>query len=201
MRSRLWATGGVLSAVALTALLLAACGGSSQGGAVATGRVTCTTVSGAATFNPPLTLVGSMPETLKIALHVSDCTTSKSNVAHVTGGSAETSSSLGTNGCMSLATPKALKITVHWTPSTIAPSVVSFSGFSPGESSSGALGFTFPGSDSTAKTTGSFTGSDNGRRSTAAAYTTQNLKQLIAACSTAAGIASIAISSGHVTLG
>lgn len=201
MRTRLWTTGAVVGAVALTGLLLAGCGGSTQAGGVATGTVTCTTVTGAATFNPPLTLVGSMPETLKIALHASDCTTSKSNVAHVTGASAVTSSNLGTNGCMSLATPKALKVTVRWTPSSIAPSVVSFSGFSPGESASGALGFTFPGSDSTAKTTGSFTGSDNGTGSTAAAYTTQNLKQLIAACSTAAGIASIAITSGHVTMG
>jgi hypothetical protein len=201
MRSRLGATGAALSAVALTALLLSACGGSSQAGTVATGRVTCTTVTGSATFNPPLTLVGSSPETLKIALHASDCTTSQSNVAQVTGATAQATSKSGTNGCESLAMTRALSVTVHWTPSTITPSVVSFSGFSPGESATGALGFTFPGSDSTAKTTGSFAGSDNGASSTAAAYTAQGTTQLVAACSTPAGIASIPISSGHVTLG
>jgi hypothetical protein len=201
MTSRLGATGGVLGAVVLTALLLAGCGGSSQAGTVATGRVTCTTVTGAATFDPPLTLVGSSPETLKIALHVSGCTTSGSNVAEVTAGRAEATNKTGTNGCTSLLTARALSVTVHWTPSTIAPSVVSFTGFSPGQSPTGALGFTFPGSGNRAKATGSFSGSDNGASSTAAAYTAQGTTQLVGACSTPAGIASIPISSGHVTLG
>src|ERR1700722_15096245 len=116
MRRRLPSTVSVLGALSLVVVLATACssGGGSNG--VATGSITCSSLSGSATFSPALTLIGSSPETTNITLQATGCTTSGSNVAHVTSGAAVTVEKLASNGCTSLlSSTTALKLTVGGT--------------------------------------------------------------------------------------
>ena len=201
MRRRLPSTMSVLGALGLVAMLATACGGSSSNG-VASGSITCGNLTGAATFSPALTLIGSMPETTNISLQATDCTTKGSNVAHVTSGTAVTVEKLSTNGCTSLlSSTMALKLTVQWKPASVKASLVTFSAYMAAEGAAGSAGFDFPGPGGKVKVSGSFAGTDAGASSKATVLTTEPVKQLIAACSSAAGLASIPITSGSATLG
>jgi hypothetical protein len=195
-------TGRALLAMCVTGTLAitSGCGGASRTNGVATGMVTCAALSGAVNFSPPLTLSGTAYETLTISLSAHGCTTSGSSVSHVTGASATVVNSAGTSGCTSLLNSKAFEVHVRWSPATISPSVVRFSGYAPSTSGAGS-GLVFPGSGGKATVTGSFAGSNRGASSTATASIDQNEVQLLGACQSPAGISSLAITSGHFTLG
>jgi hypothetical protein len=121
-------------------------------------------------------------------------------VANVTGGTASATISNTTNSCTSLITSRPLTINITWAPATTHPSVLSFSGYGGTTGTAGGEGFKLPGTGDTAKVTGSFSGSDHGASSTAVAVSGQSTTQLLAACGSAAGLTSIQVTSGTVTL-
>jgi len=131
---------------------------------VATGSVTCTTLTGTVSFAPPLTNSAKSPGTTSITVTSSGCTAVGSHVATVTGGTGTASISNAMDSCASLLTPQPLTFDVTWSPATIHKSVVTFSSYSVG-----ASGFTLPASGGKATVTGSFAGSDHGASSTATA--------------------------------
>ena len=184
-------------------LFAAGCGSgktANKANGVATGSVTCGDLSGEATFSPSLTLSGSAPEHITITLHSGTCTTAGSNVGQITSASAIATNNSGTSGCTSLLSSKPIEVKVNWVPSTVHPSVVSFSGYAPTAAGSGS-GLLFPEAGGKARVTGSFAGSNGGAGSTATAFIDQNEAQLLSACEGATGISSLAITSGHVSLG
>lgn len=95
---------------------------------VATGSVTCQQLTGTITFTPPVIKGGKQPLTLTVAIHASDCSTSHSDVAHVSGGNLTVVSHRATNGCGKLQSGQtAGTSTEKWLPSSIAPTHVSYS--------------------------------------------------------------------------
>jgi hypothetical protein len=185
----------------LVAGLAAGCssGSSALAAVVASGSVSCTTVSGAVSFSPPLTTSGKDAETTSISVTASGCTTAGSNVTSVTKGVGSATISSPTNACSGLLTSRPLSIKVAWTPATTRPSVVTYSGYEV-TSAGGHGGFTLPSPGGTAKVTGSFAGSDGGAGSTAVTVSSQGTTQLVAECGSSAGLASIPVTSGSLTL-
>jgi hypothetical protein len=168
--------------------------------AVAIGAITCTGITGALTFSPPLTTKGAAAESTAINLKASGCTTAGSTGPAVTAGTGSATISSATSSCTGLLTPRALTINITWSPSTIRPSVLTFSGYSAAMNSAGDEGFTLPTSGGTAKVTGSFAGSDLGATSTAQTFSNQTGTQLLASCGSSAGLASLQVTSGTLAL-
>ena len=199
MRQRALQVLGALS-LFVTVAFVTGCGSSTSITGVATGSVTCRTLTGLADFSPPLTLSGTAPETLTITVNARGCSTSDSNVTHVVGATGTITNSTGTSGCTSLLNSKAFEVLVHWRPKTIRPSEMRFFGYTPSTGGTGS-GLDFPGSNGKATVTGSFAGSDHGATSKATAVISQGEVQLLAACQNPAGISALAITSGRFTLG
>lgn len=189
-------------ALILITVVVAGCSGSSPTPAAktATGAITCTHLAGRLTFLPPLRDKGTVTEVTTISLQASGCTTSGSNVPDVTGSVASGTITSPTNSCTGLLTSRALSIHITWAPSTIRASVLTFSGYRGASSVSGGEGFALPNAGGTAKVTGSFSGSDQGAASSAETYSDQTATQLLTACSSSAGLTSLAVTSGTVTL-
>jgi len=166
----------------------------------ATGDITCAHVAGSLTFSPPLRDKGTTAETTTISLRASGCATSGSNVSDVTGSVASATITSPSNSCAGLLTSRALGIHITWAPSTIRPSVLTFSGYRGAASGSGGQGFALPNAGGNAKVTGSFPGSDQGAASSAETYTSQTATQLLAACASSSGLTSLQVTSGTVTL-
>jgi hypothetical protein len=188
------------------ALLVAAAGCGGAGNVtdmVATGSVSCKTLTGVATFSPPLTSSGSAPETITISLKAGSCATTNSNSTGVTEGRATTTNSTpATSNCNSLFAPRPVEVTVEWTPSTIHSSTVHFTGFASMKNSTGTGSeFVFPDPGGKATGSGSFTGDDGGASSTVTAFSAAQPSQLLAACQNPAGLTSIAIGSGTFRVG
>ncbi len=162
---------------------------------VATGSVTCTTLTGTVSFSPPLTDSGTSPGTTSITVTSSGCTAAGSDVATVTGGTGTASVSNAKDSCSSLLTPQPLTFDITWSPATIHKSVVTFSGYS-----IGASGFTLPASGGNVKVAGSFAGPDHGASSAATANSSEDAQALLAACGSSAGLASIPVTSGSLLL-
>jgi hypothetical protein len=180
----------------------AGCGGGSPVGGVATGPVDCRTMTGVASFSPPLTLSGSASETTTISLSLGSCATSGSSSAVVTNGRATLTNSTASSNCTSLLVSRPVKVAIRWTPSSVDPTTVNFSGYAPSMASSGqGSGFVFPNPGGKASAAGSFAGSNRGAGSVAYAYTTAGESQLLSACQSPAGLSSVAISSGSFTIG
>jgi len=202
MRRRIATAIATLCSLALVVPAAGCGGGGSVTNLVATGSVTCSTLTGVASFSPPLTLTGSAPETTTISLNAGGCTVSNSNAGGVSGGRATVTNNTATSNCTSLLTSRPVKVAVEWTPTTLHPSAVSFSGYAPSKSSAGAgSGFVFPDPGGKASATGSFAGDDGGKSTTVSAFTTEGESQLLGACGSPAGLTSIAISSGTFKVG
>jgi hypothetical protein len=90
-------------------------------------------------------------------------------------------------------------LVIHWSPATITPSVLDFSGYSITSTPAGNGGFSFPDPGGTAKVTGSFAGSDAGASSTAALYFDPSVAQIQSVCRSS-GLSSLPVTSGTVTL-
>lgn len=168
---------------------------------VARGSVQCTGVTGSVDFAPPLTTKGTTAETTTISVTSTGCTVTGSNVNAVKSGIGSATISSPTNSCAGLLTPRPLQVHITWDPSLVHSSVVTFSGYTvdtngPG----GGGGFTLPDTGGTAKVSGSFAGSDKGAGSTAATYSSMTTNQLLAACGSSAGLASIPVTSGMLSL-
>jgi hypothetical protein len=128
--------------------------------------VTCNDVTGSLAFSPPLTATGAGAgagaETGTIRLHATGCATSGSNVSAVGSGTAAVSLTSPTSTCSGVLTLRPVALTTHWTPSTVTPSVLTFSGYSIASRPTGNGGFSFPDPGGTAKVTGSFAGGRRG---------------------------------------
>ena len=167
------------------------------GGTVAAGTVSCTNVTGTVTFTPPLSNSGTSPETTKISLTASGCTTAGSGASPVTGATASATIQSPTNGCVALTTSKPVAVAVAWSPSSVHASVASFSGYAV-VTQGGDIGFGLPGTGGSATVAGSFAGTDHGAKSTAATYSNLTSTELLTACGTPAGVSSLTIASGTV---
>ena len=188
---------------ALVVVLVAGCGSdsSSSSAIVATGTITCGDITGTVSFSPPLTATGTSAERASISLTATGCTIGGgSNASHVGNGKINSSLSVPSNACGNLLNPQPISVDVAWTPASIHPSSIKVSGYSIGASPSGGGGFTLPNNGGTTQVAGSFAGSDRGASSTAAIYSDEGAGQLVAACGSAAGLASITVSSGHLAL-
>ncbi len=141
---------------------------------VATGGVTCNSITGALTFTPPLTTKGGSAESTAITLNATGCATSGSNVSKVTRGTASATITDTSNACTGLLNSRPITVNITWTPATIHPSVLTFSGYAGSTGSGGDLGFTLPKSGDTAKVIGSFPGADHGAGSTSTAFSNQS---------------------------
>ena len=187
---------------AAAALVLAACSSSPAApvAKVATGTVTCSAITGAVSFSPPLTTKGGSAETSSINVTSTGCTPSGSNVTSVTKGVGTATLSNTSNNCTGLLNAQPLTITIRWSPSTIKPTVVKFSSYAVTEVSGGKGAFDLPGTKGTASVTGSFAGSDGGAGSTSVAVSNETATQLLAGCGSSAGLVSIPVASGTLTL-
>jgi len=169
------------------------------GGAVAAGSVTCTNVTGTITFTPPLSNTPTGPETTRISLTATGCTTAGSGGTQVTSGTATATIQSSTNGCVSLLSSKPVAVAVAWSPSSIHASVASFGGYAIVTDAAQHTGFALPNAKGSVSVAGSFAGSDNGAKSTASTDSNLTSVQLLTTCGTAAGLPELAVASGAVT--
>jgi len=146
------------------------------------GNETCSKVTGTVNFDPPLQNGGTASsEMVLVHLTISDCTASN-GAGTPTQGNASVELPLATNNCTTLSAGETVAPTslgVSWAPSTVGTSQVVFKGFTPklGTNPSIRLG------SSTSSTYGQLN----------AGSTTAALKS---ACASAAGLASLSLSTG-----
>lgn len=188
--------------VVLSGLVAACSSGSSSSTTttltkLATGKVTCTGITGTIAFVPPLTNSGSKAEITHVTLTASGCSTAGSNVATLTSGRGSATITDSTNSCAGITTSKPVKVTVVWTPATVRPTVVSFSGYKVAANASGEYGFTLPDTGGSATVTGSFAGPT----ASAATYSNSTAAQIAAACGSSAGLTTLSLSSGSFSIG
>jgi len=161
-------------------------------GSIPTGTVSCTSITGTVTFKPPLTLTGTSPETASSKTTFSGCTASNKSVT-VTGGTSKAPVAVSSNSCTGLegggSSTAAISFDIAWSPKTAGKTVISFSGDTETNSSSGDAGFNLTGGTAV----GSFAETN---KATGVAYTNETETALGAACSSSKGLASITIASG-----
>jgi len=170
------------------------------GGAIATGSVTCTNVTGGITFYPPLLTAGTSPETTSIVLTVSGCTTTGSSVVQVAGARATATIRGANNSCTGLLASMPIAVAFAWSPSAVHASLVSFSGFSLPTDAAGHVGFALPDRGGSSGVAGSFAGTNNGASSSGSTFSSLTVAQLHATCDTAAGLASLTFVNGTVVV-
>ena len=164
----------------------------------ATGRVTCSHITGGLAFSPPLTATGTSPESATITLKATGCTTTGSDVSTIGSGSTKVTLTSPTSACSGVLTLRSVALTIGWS-SGATPSTVTFSGYSIASTPAGNGGFSFPNPGGSAAVTGSFAGSDRGTGSTAAIYFDPSVAQLLTVCRSS-GLSSIPVTAGTVTL-
>ena len=163
---------------------------------VATGRVMCRKVTGSITLSPPLQKGGMKPEKMVWKIHVSDCTTTKSNVKHVKGVNMISIVHRPNNACGGVVYSKSMRPSFAWIPKSVHSTSASFSGFSFLQNKAGEEGFTMPNSGGSASVTGSFAGKDHGKRSVVTLYTNLTIAKFRTACESKAGLPGYKIISG-----
>jgi len=206
-RRRIAARVAIAGPLVLLASLGAACSSSSTStststaaATLATGKVACSNIAGTINFVPPLTNSGTVAESTKIAITVSGCTPSGSNVSTITSGQGTATINDATNACAGIATSKPVKVTVVWTPSSVSPTVVSFTGYKLAASASGGYGFTLPDTGGSATVDGSFSGS-GAAASTASTFSNSTAAQIGATCGSSTGLASLTLTTGSLSIG
>ena len=178
--------------------------GAAQALVTGTGTLTCSKIAGSVTFNPPLkgTTVNGNSETQTYKLTATGCKTSGSNISKVTKGSVTQTIHTTDTSCHGLiaGSTTGYNFTAKWTSTPAAAnSAIAFSGDTP-TVVSGKAGFKLPNTGGTSAVTGSFPGSNGGTTSHAEGITSQTAAQLIAPCSTSAGLKTIKITKGNLTL-
>jgi len=99
-----------------------------------------------------------------------------------------------------LGLPAPVAVAVAWSPNSVHASVASFSDYIFLVDPTGHAGFGFPGTGGTANVTGSFGGTDGGKSSTVSFLSSLTNKQFLAQCATTAGVSSMSIVIGTLTL-
>lgn len=170
------------------------------GGTIAAGSVTCSSVTGTVSFDPPLTSSGTSPETISLSLTSTGCTATGS-AAQVTGNTTTATIQAPTNDCTSLLNSQPAAVAVTWSPSSVHASVVSYSGYSiVSAPTTGNVGLGLPNGGGTASVTGSFPGADKGAKSTLAIYFNVSSTQVLGICAATGGLSSLTAVSGTITL-
>jgi len=196
----------VTAAVAMPVGMIAATGGIASAKAPPVDAthldVTCTTISGSATFVPPVTdneSAGSA--SIKIKAKLSGCTatggvTVKSGAVT---GTLTTTRTAGENGCTALAGGSLATgpLTTKWktTPAlTSGSSVVNVNSISGGIGGDGNASFQIPGTVPNSPPSGSFQGTDSGAGDATSAQTTTAALSILATCD-AKGLKSLKLKS------
>jgi hypothetical protein len=173
------------------------------------GLIRCTQISGTITFNPPLVTGGTTSEDTTGSISIRGC--KKDSKKTVTVPTSGTSSIVGlsdsTNSCaflpgfpVSPGAAPSIGFTTKYKPTTIAPSVTSFSGYSVvTQTGTGNEGFAFPNTTAPPTPTGNTTGSYPGTASTSTLYANEPSSALESQCASS-GLGSITITSGTITL-
>jgi hypothetical protein len=200
----------VLVVLVLVAGLTQGCASGPMSEVTATGTIRCSHVAGSVLFSPPLAVAGHSAEKISVRANLSHCFASGSTVSAPVGGVTTLTISVPTNACSgllqfptigSVSTPsssRAITADTAWTPRTIRPSVMTFSGFVLTSDDNGDPGFAFPGVGHKARIVGSFAGDDNGALSVASVFTHEKANEILNRCSLS-GLTSIEIVSGQVT--
>jgi hypothetical protein len=166
---------------------------------VATGSVDCSDINGSFSFTPPVT--NTRAGVVKISLLFSGCATSGSNESEVKSGMATAIISNNVHStCLGLLAPKPVRVTVDWNPTSIRPSVISFSGYVITTNSSPNEGFQLPNPGGSVTANGSFAGSDRGTTSSAMVMSAETPAYILGACSSNAGLDSLGIVGGRIII-
>jgi hypothetical protein len=168
---------------------------------VATGSITCSSVSGSVTYHPAEHHVGTVPVRIAIVFRTSHCITTGSNVKRVTGGSLSEVVVKPTNACASGIYSHTVHATGTWTAPRmkLRSSTGTFSGFDFAFAANGDVGVAIPNVGGTAHITGSFAGHNHGATSSAVAYINLTAQQVRAACLSSRGLTSLKITGGRAT--
>ena len=191
----------VLTAVAVPITMITVFGGVASakkgGGAInQPGTVSCNTIKGTITFNPPLTLSGSSPENANVKITVKGCSVTGGTVKPKKGTVSGGLTSGGNNNCTSLENSQPETLTVKWAPAgKINPTTASFSGYSVATNAQGDEGFSLPNSGGTGSTAGSYAQSSG---VTATAYSNETSSQLASACGSSGGLKTLKLTSGSI---
>lgn len=211
-----WSSTAVLLVLCtLPTLSPAPAGAAPSGVTVATGSITCRSLTGSVTFTPPVRQRVRQMDTSVFSLHASDCTTKGSNVARVSGGSLSITNRDVVVGCSGLLNSKLITATERWQPSSVAPSNL-FSEEWTQRGNGGAKGLlysngpleqvmVFPAPGNAFWATGSFAGrvsysvAEN-LHGSIIAYTNRTFTQLRDECNSVAGLSGFDIVSGVETV-
>jgi hypothetical protein len=205
------------AAAAMPLGIIAVAGGSSGAATgpvnATTAKVTCTGISGTATFSPPITAketAGTTKTTIKATL--TGCKTNDGvKVTKATASGVLTDArTAGENGCTALAgtSDDAGPLTTKWTTTpklSSGASVVHVKSVAGSIGSDGNATFSIPGTIKNGTPSGSFQGKNKGKSDVTSAQTTTSASAILTQCDSTAGLSSFSIKSpasgAAVTLG
>ena len=168
--------------------------------------ITCNTLTGTATNDPPLVIGGTAsPRTTTVRASIAGCTVTGPSPVTIVSGKVTGKVTAATNECVTLSEPLDGTLTIKWkadpsTPilqrsTTMQITDVTFGGFGApwgtpyGEASLGVAGVT-----------GAFTGGDNGAQSTNVAITSQDIVEILNECGSPHGLETLYLGLGTMTL-
>lgn len=173
---------------------------------VSNDSITCNSVTGTASFSPPLVTGGTATS---VVMHVkglvAGCTVSGPNVASILSGKLSGQLAGTSNECLLLSAPLTGTLTIRWkaakatpilqTSSTSSVTNVSFGVFSaPWGAAYGRITL------GTSGVTGAFTGGDQGATSSNVSVTSQDVGEIIAECGSPTGSKKLDIGLGQLKL-
>ena len=167
--------------------------------------ITCHTVFGTASSKPPLLIGGTAPTTMKVRASVAGCAVTGPGSVSILSGKMSGNITATSNECISLHHPLAGTLTIKWKASEATPIVpnsstmeikdVTFSAYqAPWGTSYGQFSL------GVSSVTGAFTGGDNGATSSNVALTSQDIFEILSQCSSPAGLKTLNVGLGTITL-
>jgi len=167
--------------------------------------ITCNTMVGIASSKPPLLIGGTAPTTMKVRTFLSGCAVTGPGSVSILSGKISGNVTATSNECITLYQPLAGTLTIKWKASEATPIVpksttmeikdVTFSGYqAPWGTSYGLFSL------GVSSVTGAFTGGDNGATSSNVAVTSQDLGEIISQCGSPAGLKTLNVGLGTITL-
>ena len=173
---------------------------------VSNDSITCNTVFGTASMNPPLVTGGTATKAVTtVKASVAGCTVTGLHSVSILSGKLSGKVTAMSNECVSLFHPLTGTLTIKWkadkttpilqTSSTLNITNVSFSTFSaPWGASYGQFSL------GTSSVTGAFTGGDNGATSSNVSLTSQDIGEILAECGSPTGLKTLNTGLSQLTL-
>jgi hypothetical protein len=173
---------------------------------VSNDSITCNTMVGTASIQPPLLTGGTATKAvMAVTGSVAGCTVTGLHSVSILSGKLSGKVTATSNECVSLFHPLTGTITINWTADKTTPILqtsstmnitnVSFGTFSaPWGTSYGQFSL------GTSGVTGAFTGGDNGATSSNVALTSQDIGEILAECGSPTGIKTLNTGLGQITL-